>query len=198
MRKLLWSLLKTTLVGVVTIAILAFAIEWLIRAIVSLVEPLVHILGTTWKLSAYTTGAVVVAIIVLVCFSVGMIVKTKVGAWLLHVAESRLMRRAPGYIWIRDAVGRVLGTQKPLFSSVALVEVSSGTLSTAFITDTHADGSFTVFVPASPNPLSGSVYHMKREQVHAVDVPVEVAWRSVVSCGAGAHKLMEAYRKGSA
>ena len=58
---------------------------------------------------------------------------------------------------------------------VALVEVSGGALSTAFITDTHADGSCTVFVPASPNPLSGSVYHMKREHVHVVDVPVEVA-----------------------
>ena len=51
MRKLLWSLLKTTLVGVVTIAILAFAIEWLIRAIVSLVEPLVGALTQGWRLS---------------------------------------------------------------------------------------------------------------------------------------------------
>jgi uncharacterized membrane protein len=108
------------------------------------------------------------------------------------------MRRAPGYVWIRDAIGRVLGTQKPLFSSAALVEVSDGALCTAFITDTHADGSFTVFIPASPNPLSGSVYHLKPEHVHAVDVPVEVAWRSIVSCGAGAHKLIEVYKKGSA
>lgn len=133
-----------------------------------------------------------------VCFLVGLVVRTKVGAWLLRAAESRLMRRAPGYVWIRDAMGRVLGTQKPLFSSAALVEVSDGAMCTAFITDTHADGSFTVFVPASPNPMSGSVYHLKREHVHVLEVPVEVAWSSIVSCGAGAGKLMEVYRKGAA
>jgi uncharacterized membrane protein len=193
--KVLWSLLRTTLVGVVTIAVLAFAVEWLVRAIVSLVGPLVHIMTTTWELSDYVAGVIVVAIAVAACFAVGLFVKTKVGAWLLRAAESRLMRRAPGYVWIRDAIGRVLGTQKPLFSSAALVEVSDGALCTAFVTDTHADGSFTVFIPASPNPMSGSVYHLKREHVHVLDVPVEVAWSSVVSCGAGAGKLMEVYRK---
>jgi hypothetical protein len=35
--KLLWSIVKTTLVGVVTMAVLAFAIEWLVRAIVIVV-----------------------------------------------------------------------------------------------------------------------------------------------------------------
>jgi len=196
--KLLWSIVKTTLVGVVTIAVLAFAIEWLVRAIVIVVEPLVDIITTTWRLSDYVAGAIVVAVAVAACFLVGLIVKTKVGAWLFRAAESRLMRRAPGYVWVRDAIGRVLGTQEPQFSSVALVEISDGALCTAFITDTHADGSFTVFIPASPNPLSGSVYHLKQEHVHAVDVPVDVAWRSIVSCGAGAHKLTEACSKGPA
>ncbi len=162
----------------------------------SLVEPLVHIMITTWELSDYVAGAILVAAAVGVCFLVGLIVKTKVGAWLLRAAESRLMRRAPGYVWIGDAMGRVLGTQKPLFSSAALVEVSDGAMCTAFVTDTHADGSFTVFIPASPNPMSGSVYHLQRERVHILDVPVEAAWSSIVSCGAGVGKLMEARRKG--
>jgi uncharacterized membrane protein len=196
--KLLWSIVKTTLVGVVTIAVLAFAIEWLVRAIVIVVEPLVDIITTTWRLSDYVAGAIVVAVAVAACFLVGLIVRTKVGAWLLRAAESRLMRRAPGYVWIRDILGRVLGTQKPLLSSVALVEISEGTLCTAFITDTHADGSFTVFVPESPNPLSGSVYHLKQEHVHTVDVPVDVAWRSIVSCGAGSRELTNVFAKGRA
>ena len=196
MTKLLWSLAKTTLVGVVTIAVLAFVVEWLVRAIAGLVEPMVHVMATTWRLSDYVAGAILVAAIVGVCFLVGLIVKTKVGAWLFRAAESRLIRRAPGYVWIRDTISRVLGTQKPLLSSVALVEISDGALCTGFITDTHADGSFTVFIPASPNPLSGNVYHLKRERVHPVDVPADVAWRSIVSCGAGAHRLTEVYSKG--
>lgn len=46
--KVLWSLLRTTLVGLVTIAVVAFAVEWLVRAITSLLEPIVHIMTTTW------------------------------------------------------------------------------------------------------------------------------------------------------
>ena len=196
--RLLWGIVKTALIGLVAIAVVALAVEWLVRAIVSVVEPLADVISTTWRLSDYMAGAIVVAIAVAACLLVGVFVKTKVGAWLLRAAESRLMRRAPGYVWIREAIGRVLGTQKPPFSSAALVEVSDGALCTAFITDTHADGSFTVFVPASPNPMSGTVYHLKRDHVHTLDVPVEAAWRSIVSCGAEADKLVAAYKRQSA
>jgi hypothetical protein len=59
--KLLWSVVKTALVGLVTIAVVAFAVEWLVCAIMSLVEPLAHVISNTWRLSHYMARAIVVA-----------------------------------------------------------------------------------------------------------------------------------------
>jgi uncharacterized membrane protein len=85
-----------------------------------------------------------------------------------------------------------------MFTSVALVNIfGTDTLVTAFITDEHADGSYTVFVPTGPNPTSGFMYHMKRKYVHKVDYPMEEAMRTVISCGSGSRKILDSYRRKS-
>jgi uncharacterized membrane protein len=61
----------------------------------------------------------------------------------------------------------------------------------AFVTDSHDDGSYTVFVPTGPNPTSGNIYHLKGKWVHPVDVSVEDTMRSIISCGAGSSMLIE-------
>jgi uncharacterized membrane protein len=64
---------------------------------------------------------------------------------------------------------------------------------TAFITDTHQNGRYTVFVPTGPNPTSGLIFHIPQEYVHPVGVSVEAAMRSVIGCGAGSADLLNAY-----
>jgi uncharacterized membrane protein len=77
---------------------------------------------------------------------------------------------------------------------VALVQLfGNETLASAFITDRHPDGSCTVFVPTGPNPTSGNIFHLKAEYVHPVNVRIEDAMRSIISCGAGSQKLINAY-----
>jgi len=75
---------------------------------------------------------------------------------------------------------------------VALVQIyGNDTLASAFVTDTHEDGSYTVFVPTGPNPTSGNIYHLPAHHVHPVDVSVEDAMRSIISCGAGSTLLVK-------
>ena len=63
---------------------------------------------------------------------------------------------------------------------------------TAFVTGRHDNGMITVFVPTGPNPTSGFIYHLDQKYVHPVDISVEVAMRSVISCGAGSDALIKA------
>ena len=65
------------------------------------------------------------------------------------------------------------------------------TMVTAFVTDRHNNGTVSVFVPTGPNPTSGFIYHLPEKYVHPVDVPVEDAMRSVISCGAGSDMLVK-------
>ena len=95
---------------------------------------------------------------------------------------------------IKETVSQFIGNKKSPFSSVALAQIfGNETLVTVFVTDEHPDGSFTVFMPTGPNPTSGNIYHLKGDFVHPVDVPVEAAMKSIISCGAGSEKLVGSY-----
>ena len=75
---------------------------------------------------------------------------------------------------------------------MALIQIfQNETLVTGFVTDKHAGDMVSVFVPTGPNPTSGFIYHLPKKYVHPVDVPVEDAMRSVISCGAGSSMLIE-------
>ncbi|MBM3132894.1 MAG: DUF502 domain-containing protein [Chloroflexi bacterium] len=206
------TFLKMTFIGgvivLLPIAALVYLVKWMIGIISDVIDPFTEALTDTWHMSDYAALAIAVLTSVFVCFLVGLMAKTslsvrlfgaagsRIQSWLFSGLESRVLRVVPRYAMIRETVMRLLGTEPvPAFSSVALVEVSElGTMATAFVSDTHPDGSYTVFIPSGPNPTSGNVYHVKREHVHPVDVSVEVAWKSIVGCGAGSKKLMEAYR----
>jgi len=68
---------------------------------------------------------------------------------------------------------------------------------TAFVTDIHSDGQYSVFVPTGPNPMSGNIYHLDEEYVHLVNTPVSEAMRSIISCGAGSASLFDSFQKKS-
>ena len=140
----------------------------------------------------------VIAIILTICFVVGVVVRTKAGQFIQNSLENRILQMAPGYPTIKTIVMQFMGKKQSPFSSVALVRpFENDTLLTAFITDTHQDGRHTVFVPTGPNPTSGFIFHLRSELVHPVKVSAEEALKSVISCGAGSAKIITAYNQTS-
>jgi uncharacterized membrane protein len=135
---------------------------------------------------------IVLSVIVFTCFFVGLFVRTRIGRWIYSAFENSLLSKAPGYKMVKETVNQFLGKKESPFSSVALAQIfENDTMVTAFITDKHADGTITVFVPTGPNPTSGFIYHLDQQYVHPVDVSVEDAMRSVISCGAGSDALVK-------
>lgn len=126
---------------------------------------------------------------------VGALVRTRLGGFIHTNLEHSIFNVAPGYSTIKDVVQQFFGTKKSPFSSVALARIfGNETLVTVFITDEHKEsGMVTVFMPTGPNPTSGNIYHLKEEFIHRIDASVEDTMRSIISCGAGSTKLVEAY-----
>jgi uncharacterized membrane protein len=186
----------TTIGGMITmlpLLIYLFVAEWLWGWITDAIQPITDLYMNIPPHNEIVGDLCSIATIVLACFGIGMLVKTGAGRGLYRFFEDRLLRRAPGYLIVKETVGLFVGAARRPFSQVALVRVfDSDTLMTAFITDSHADGSHTVFVPTGPNPMSGMMYHLKADRVYVVDVPVEDAMRSIIGCGAGSKELIEA------
>ncbi len=188
--------LKTSLLGgvvvVLPVAILVSVSLWAFRLIMGWIEPLTRLIIKDSQLNEYAASGLVVVLIIVTCFFIGVLVRTRLGGFFYRLIEQRVLRLAPGYSLIKDTVLQIFGNRKDSpFSSVALVRLfGNETMATAFITDTHADGSYTVFVPTGPNPTSGLIYHLPGKYVKPVRVPVQDAMRTIISCGAGSEKLL--------
>lgn len=139
---------------------------------------------------------IAVAIVVLICFFVGLIVKTKVGDWIHNNIEAKLLAKIPGYNMVKGALGQILSTERKTrpFSKVVLFKLyNNDILMTGIVSDDDHEEYVTIFCPTAPNPTSGFIYHVPRERVFPLDEGVENTMRTVLSGGSGSNALIEEY-----
>ncbi|EKD50920.1 MAG: hypothetical protein ACD_62C00395G0010 [uncultured bacterium] len=189
------SFIKSTIIGGITvilpIALLVMIFKWLFKITTNLIQPLTNFFTKKVPMQEFLGDAIVIAIILFVCFVVGAVIRTKVGRFLHLSLEENLLKFAPGYNMIKETILQFLGKSKPPFSQVCLVQIfENSTMCTGLIAATHENGYYTVFTPTGPNPTTGIIYHVKKEFVHIVDVPIETAVRTFISCGVGSERVM--------
>lgn len=192
------TFIQTSVIGgvvvILPVALFAFIIKWLFKVASGIIRPLTNLVIARSNMQTIFADTIVIVLILLACFLVGIVVKTKLGRFIQENLEDHILKFAPGYSIIKQSIMQFLGKEKFPFSSVVLVRAyENDTLMTGFVTDEHPDGHYSVFVPSGPNPTTGFVFHLKQDYVHPVNVPAEEAIRSVISCGAGSGKLIEAY-----
>jgi uncharacterized membrane protein len=190
--------LKTTILGgvivILPIALTFFFLRWVFNFATGLIEPVTRMLMEQSKMQKFVADIIVIAVIVLICFLIGLVVKTRFGRFLYITVEDKILEIAPGYNLFKETIKQILGRDRAPFSTVALVQVlgpASNTMMTGFVTDEHPDGYYTVFIPSALTPTSGLIYHVEKQYVHIVDAKVEETMRTVISCGMGAQKLLE-------
>ncbi len=189
------NFIRTSMFGglVVLMPALVFflVVRWLYRTMTDVIYPVTSFLVERTALQQILADIIVITMILLLCFAIGVFVKTQLGNLIFRGVENATLRHAPGYSMIKETVRMFFGRSRSPFSAVALVRpFSSETMMTAFITDEHPDGSYTVFIPTAPNPTSGNIYHLPGERVHIVDVPVDEALRTILSCGIGSTNMV--------
>jgi uncharacterized membrane protein len=132
-------------------------------------------------------------IVLIVCFLIGVAVRTPAGRAIRERIEKSLFERMPGYAVLRSLTQRLAGKDEESVWKPALAEIE-GALVPAFIIEELEDGRFTVFVPSVPTPFAGAVYILNRERVHPVDVPFTQAIKSVSRWGSGSKELVAAMK----
>jgi uncharacterized membrane protein len=132
-------------------------------------------------------------LVLLICFLVGVIVRTRAGRGIRERVETSLFDRIPGYGVIRSLTLQLVGQGRENVWKPSFVEIEEA-LVPAFIIEEHEDGRFTVFVPSVPTPFAGAVYVLSPERVHPLDVPFTQAIKPVSRWGAGCKELMAALK----
>lgn len=192
--------IKTTFVGgflvVLPVVILLLVLNWVFESLRGYIKPVTNLVIETTKTNEYVAALLAFILIILVFFLVGLFIKTEMGKVGFSAFENKFLRKIFGYKIIKETVVQLFGEEKTIFKAVALVKLfGNETKMTAFVTDEHDNGSYTVFIPSGPAPTAGFVYHVKKEQIEILDVPVEQALRSILSLGAGSKKMLKSYFK---
>ena len=192
------NFILTTLIGGIAVvlpaALSAFLLKWLFKVVIGIVRPITMLVFAKSNIQVIFADTIVIAIILIACFVVGMIVKTRIGYFIQESLDDYILKFVPGYSIIKDTILQFLGKKKFPFSPVVLVRAfENDTLMTGFITDEHPDDQCTVFVPTGPNVTTGFVFHLSRDNVYPVNVSADQAIRTVISCGVGSEKLIKAY-----
>ena len=140
--------------------------------------------------------AVALGLLLVICFMVGLLIRTRPGRRFGDWLTQHILGRIPGFALMRGMTRQLAGDKEEQSFQPALVEIEEA-LVPAFIIEKHADGQFTVFVSSSPTPMAGAIYILRPERVHPVDVPLPKAMVCLTKWGVGAAEMRAAMRSGS-
>jgi uncharacterized membrane protein len=138
---------------------------------------------------------VALGLLLVICFVVGLFIRTRPGKRIGHWLTQHIFERIPGFAVMRGITRQFAGDKEEESFQPALVEIEEA-LVPAFIIEKHADGQFTIFVSSSPTPMAGAIYILPPERVHPVDVPLRKAMVCVTKWGSGAAEMRAAMRSG--
>ncbi len=188
------NFLSTTLVGGVLILLPIYLAVLILlkgmKSVAGLVRPFAALLPPGLP----AENLLSLLLILVICFLVGLAVRTRLGARVRERIEKSLFERLPGYSLFRSLTQRLAGEGRENAWKPALVELEDA-LVPCFIIEELDDGRFTVFVPSVPTPFAGAVYILARERVHPLDVPFTQAIQSVSRWGSGSKELVLAMTK---
>ena len=182
------------LVALAPLTLIILLFRWIINLIGKYLEPLVTRIyvdpNPGFSLFEFLLYVMTVIAILVLFFFIGIIVRTRVGAFL-NRAEDRYLLKIPGYKMAKETVQQFFGKNRSFFKEVVLVDIfNSGTLMTGFITDDQGEV-ITVFVPTGPNPTSGNIYHLQKDKVLKTKATVDSGMKSIISCGAGSAEIFQ-------
>ncbi len=182
---------KTTLIGgvlvVLPIYIAVLLLAKTVGGLLALLAPVTEHIPAAVEFRRL----VAILLIVMICFVVGLVVRTGPGLRAKNAFENAILEKLPGYTFMRGVARRLTGSAEEQALQPALVEIEEA-LVPALIVEELADGSYTVLVPSAPTPMAGSIYILSRDRVHPVDIPFTKAIGVFSKWGTGAGEFVRA------
>jgi uncharacterized membrane protein len=144
---------------------------------------------TRWLFRGHSIPFVGVLVALVLIYVSGMIASSLIGRFFLKIVD-RLLISVPGFSQLYTAWKQIAltpGGTEGVFSKVVIIPDETGaTHLLGFSNGRPIDGdqnTFCVFVPASPNPVSGRLYFVRRDKCQFVDVTPEEAFKVILSTG---------------
>jgi len=187
----LGKFIRATLVGGLLVLFPLFGLVYFIlfigRLLTSTIKPFIGLLPGIDSVSLPFANILSILVLILMCFLVGVFVKTRPGialtSWLTRVLE-----KIPLYIMLRR-IGEILFDQEDPRGTPVLVHLDNAK-QIGFMIEQHGSEGVTVFFPSAPSPLGGSIMIVSPDKVEKLNVRAADVARVIGTFGAGTDALL--------
>lgn len=177
--------------GVLPVLLAVFVLAEAVDLLGAVTEPVVARLPVEQLGGVEVASILALGLILLACFAAGALLRTGFGRWVQELAERAVLNRMPGYTILKTISRRVGGVEEGTLFSAALADIH-GTEAWvwAIIVEEHESGHFTLLLPNAPTPTVGMLYHVSRDRVRRLDVPVGSVLNCIMQWGIGSRELL--------
>ncbi len=147
-------------------------------------KPVTAIIPDRLVSGAPTEAILAIVLIALLCFLAGLFARTRPAQRIVAELESSVLSKVPAYEYLKQAGASVMGLGETADHPVVFAQLG-GAWRIAVQTGVVGGGLIAVFVPNSPNPMSGSVFLVAADSVRPASVPLAAAMACLRRCGAG-------------
>ena len=186
------AFLKATLLGGVIVVLPAWLAALLVLKALAHLEIFVKPVSSHLPQSIAHPRVIGIPVLVGLCFLVGAVIQTAIGAKVERAAERAVLEKIPGYTTLRSLASRLSDHAETASFQPALIEIEEA-LVPGFIVEQHSGNRSTVFVPSVPTPMAGAVYIIDNRRVHPLDLPAVAVMQCISKWGGGSAKLLAAY-----
>jgi uncharacterized membrane protein len=184
-----WRFVGTTILGgilfltpiVVLGIVLSKAFDFMRRGL----QPLTALIPQNLASGPTMTTILAIFILALLCFLAGLSARTAPAQKVVSGLEATVLSKLPGYEYLKQAGTSVLGLGETAEHPVVFVHLG-GAWRIGVQTEVVGAGLVAVFIPNSPNPMSGSVFLVAADSVRPANVPLATAIACLRRCGTGA------------
>jgi uncharacterized membrane protein len=183
----------TTILGGVLfltpIVVLGFVLSKAFDLVRRGLKPLTALIPETLSSGPTITAILTILLLGFACFLAGLVPQTLLAQKIVSALETTVLSKLPGYEYLKEAGTSVLGLSESAAHPVVLVDLG-GSWRIGVQTDLVDGGFVAVFVPNSPNPMSGSVFFVAADRVRPANVPLATAITCLRRCGIGSGRLL--------
>jgi len=177
--------------GVLPILLAVFVLVEAIDLLGAVTGPVVELLPVEELGGVEVASVLALVIILLACFGMGLLLRTRFGSWGQDVLERTVLNRLPGYTILKSVSRRVGGLEEGTVFSAALADIhGTEAWAWALIVEEHDGGYFTILLPNAPTPTVGTLYYVSSERVRPLDVPVGSVLNCIMQWGIGSKDLL--------
>jgi uncharacterized membrane protein len=186
------AFLKSTLLGGLIVVLPAWLAVLLVLKALGQLQVFVKPVSSHLPQSFAHPRIIAILVLIGLCFLVGALIQTAIGAKAERAAERAVLEKIPGYTVLRSLASRLSDHSETASFEPALVEIEEA-LVPAFIVEQHSADRCTVFAPSVPTPMAGAVYIIDNNRVHPLDLPAISVMQCIAKWGGGSAKLLGAY-----